>query len=220
MTLWRLARYTYYSMQGIDQSIIDFLSAGQSAAGLAVLFVSAAVEYVFPPFPGDSVTLFGAFLAATEGWSVPLVFTVVTLGSLVGAVLDYAFGRRLAKIPRDRLSGRRRALMERAQSIVVRFERHGAVYIAVNRFLPGIRALFFVAAGMARLPVGKVILWGAVSAAAWNALIIGAGFAVGKNWDRLSELLRTYTLVAWIVVGVVIATLIVRWWLKKNNRTG
>ena len=203
-------------MAGIYQSIIDFLSAGQSAAGLAVLFASAAVEYVFPPFPGDSVTLFGAFLAATEGWSVPLVFTVVTLGSVVGAVIDYALGRRLARIPRDRLSGDRRLLMERAQSIVDRFERHGAVYIAVNRFLPGIRALFFVAAGMARLPVGKVILWGAVSAAAWNALIIGAGFAVGKNWDRLSELLRTYTMVAWIVVGVVIAALIVRWFLKKE----
>ncbi len=207
-------------MAGIYQSIIDFLSAGQSAAGLAVLFASAAVEYVFPPFPGDSVTLFGAFLAATEGWSVPLVFTVVTLGSVVGAVIDYALGRRLATIPRDRLSGGRRALMKRAQSIVDRFERHGAVYIAVNRFLPGIRALFFVAAGMARLPMGKVILWGALSAAAWNALIIGAGFAVGKNWDRLLELLRTYTLVAWIVVGVVIAALIVRWWLKKNHRIG
>jgi membrane protein DedA with SNARE-associated domain len=207
-------------MSGIDQSIIDFLSAGQSAAGLAVLFVSAAVEYVFPPFPGDTITLFGAFLAATKGWSVPLVFTVVTLGSLVGATLDYALGCRLARIPENRLSGRKRELMKRAQSIVDRFERHGAGYIAVNRFLPGIRALFFVAAGMAGLPVGKVLLWGAVSAAAWNALIIGAGFAVGKNWERLLELLRTYTLVAWVVVGVVVAALIIRWWLKKNHRTG
>jgi membrane protein DedA with SNARE-associated domain len=204
-------------MAGIYQSIIDFLSSGQSAAGLAVLFASAAVEYVFPPFPGDSITLFGAFLAATEGWSVPLVFTAVTLGSVVGAVLDYALGRRLARIPRDRLSGRRRALMERAQSIVDRFERHGAGYIAVNRFLPGIRALFFVAAGMARLPMGKVIMWGAVSAAAWNALIIGAGFAVGKNWDRLLELLHTYTLVAWIIVGVVVISLVVRWAWKKRS---
>ena len=217
MTFWELARYTHYSMQGMDQSIIDFLSAGQSAAGLAVLFVSAAVEYVFPPFPGDSVTLFGAFLAATEGWSVPLVFTVVTLGSVVGAVLDYALGRRMARIPRSRLTGRKRALMDRAQSIVDRFERHGAGYIAVNRFLPGIRALFFVAAGMARLPVGKVILWGAVSAAAWNALIIGAGFAVGKNWDRLSELLRTYTTIAWIVIGVIVLGLVIRWFVKKSR---
>ena len=70
------------------------------------------------------------------------------------------------------------------------------------------------------MPVEKVILWGALSAAAWNALIIGAGFAVGKNWDRLLELLRTYTLVAWIVVGVVIAALIVRWLMNKTHRTG
>ena len=62
-------------MEQLAQPLLDFLSAGQSAAGLSVLFVSALIEYVFPPFPGDTVTLFGAFLAAHQGWSVPLVFT-------------------------------------------------------------------------------------------------------------------------------------------------
>lgn len=204
-------------MEELVRSLLDFLSSGQSAAGMALLFLCGAVEYVFPPFPGDTVTLFGAFLAATEGWSVPLVFAVVTMGSVAGAALDYALGVRMSRSPVESLTGRRRAAREKMAPILERFERHGAVYVAINRFLPGIRALFFVAAGMARLPLRKVLLWGAVSAMAWNGLIIGAGFAMGKNWDRLLGLLRTYTTVAWILVGLVVVGLLVRWFVRRSR---
>ncbi|MFO8073790.1 MAG: DedA family protein [Polyangia bacterium] len=204
-------------MEELLQSVLDFLSAGPSAAGLGVLLLCSAVEYVFPPFPGDTVTLFGAFLAATAGWSVPLVFLAVTLGSLGGASLDYALGRRLARTPVERLSGRRLRARLRADAIVARFERHGAAYISINRFLPGIRALFFVAAGMARLPFWKVMGWGALSAAAWNSLIIAAGFAIGSNWQRLLGLLKSYTTVAWIALAVVALLLVLRRALKKKR---
>jgi membrane protein DedA with SNARE-associated domain len=204
-------------MEDLTQQIIDYLSSGQSAPGLLILFGSAFVEYVFPPFPGDTVTLFGAFLAANFDWSVPLVFAAVTLGSLAGSAADYGLGRRLAKTPVDQLSGRKRRAREKVQPILEKFERHGAVYVVVNRFLPGIRAFFFIAAGMARLPLWKVLAWGAVSAAAWNALIIGVGFAIGKNWDRLLGLLRTYTTGAWILIGVVVAALFVRWLVKRRK---
>ena len=204
-------------MEDLGQALLDFLSSGQSAAGMVIMFFSAAVEYVFPPFPGDTVTLFGAFLIATEGWSVPLVFAVVTAGSLAGASLDYALGRRMGRTPVENLTGRKRAARKKMQPILDRFEKHGAIYVAMNRSLPGIRALFFVAAGMAELPYGKIMLWGAVSAAAWNGLIIAAGFAMGSNWDRLLGLLRTYTTVAWVIVGVIVLALVVRWVVRRKR---
>ena len=62
-----------------------------------VLFLSAAIEYLFPPFQGDTVTLFGAFLVATREWSLALVLGAVTLGSLCGAAGDYWLGAWLAR---------------------------------------------------------------------------------------------------------------------------
>lgn len=200
----RRAWYNAVTMSSIGQDLLAFLATGQSSVGLAVLFAAAAVEYVFPPFPGDTVTLFGAFLAAHSGWSVPLVFAAVTGGSLAGAAFDYAIGRRLGARDARELTGRLAAARARVEPVLERFARHGSIYIALNRFLPGIRALFFVAAGMARLPLGTVLLWGGVSAAAWNALVIAAGFAIGKSWQGLLDLLHTYTLAAWIAVGALI----------------
>jgi membrane-associated protein len=207
-------------MEDLIRALLDFLSAGQSAAGLGILLLSAMIEYVFPPFPGDTVTLFGAFLAAVEGWSVPLVLVAVTAGSVAGAALDFALGRRLGRAPIGSLTGRKRRLRELAAPLVARFERHGAAYIAVNRFLPGIRALLFVAAGLARLPLSRVMLWGAISAAVWNALLIAAGFAVGANWPRLFEWLKTYTTIAWIAVGLIVLALIARWLWRRKRASG
>jgi membrane protein DedA with SNARE-associated domain len=204
-------------MEDLTQQIIDYLSSGQSVPGMLILFASSFIEYVFPPFPGDTVTLFGAFLAANFEWSVPIVFAVVTLGSLAGSAADYGLGRRLAHTPVEQLSGRKKKAREKVQPILEKFEQHGAVYVVINRFLPGVRAFFFIAAGMARLPLWKVLLWGAVSAVAWNSLIIAVGFAIGKNWDRLLGLLRTYTTGAYVLIGVVIVVLVVRWIIKRRK---
>jgi membrane protein DedA with SNARE-associated domain len=89
--------------------------------------------------------------------------------------------------------------------------------VALNRFVPGVRALFFVAAGMARLRPGRVLLFGLLSAAAWNALVFGAGWAMGANLDRLKSLASTYTRIAWGVVGLIVVALLVGW-LRQRAR--
>ncbi|MCK9462477.1 MAG: DedA family protein [Proteobacteria bacterium] len=195
-------------MEEIISGILARLSQGESALGAAALAAASLVEYVFPPFPGDTVTLFGAFLAATARWRVATVLAAVTFGSLAGAAIDFAIGRRLVSRPLEELTPRRRRLRERLAPIVARFERHGAAYLAVNRFLPGVRALIFVAAGAARLPLGRVLAFGAVSALLWNGLLIGAGFAVGENWEALLELLRRYTMAVWLALGCAALALV------------
>jgi membrane protein DedA with SNARE-associated domain len=189
-------------MHDLVSQMLAHLSRGESALGVAVLAAASLVEYVFPPFPGDTVTVFGAFLAATARWHVAVVLVAVTAGSLAGAAIDYAVGTRLAARPDAVLSRRRQRVRDRIAPLVARFERHGAAYLLANRFLPGIRALIFVAAGAARLPLGRVLACGAISALLWNGLLIGAGYAVEENWGLLLDLVRRYTATVWIALGV------------------
>jgi membrane protein DedA with SNARE-associated domain len=174
------------------------------------LFFAAALEYVFPPFPGDTVTLLGAFLAARASYSSAWVLLTVTAGSVAGSYLDYLVGRWWSRRPIEELSGRARRAREKMAPVLDRFARHGTSYIAINRFLPGIRALFFVAAGMARLPVWKVLLFGALSALAWNAGLIALGAIVAAQFEELLGWVRTYTSAVWVVLGAVAFVLIVR----------
>jgi membrane-associated protein len=167
---------------------------------LLALFGASLVEYLFPPFPGDAITLAGAFYAVQGVLPLPLVFLVVTAGSVAGAGIDYAIGRRLGRAAEHRLPGHNPRhpwfSLDQLHVFEATYRRFGDLFILVNRFLPGIRGVFFLAAGASAMPVKRVLLLGAASAALWNGLLLGAGFAVGENLDRLVSIVETYSTVA------------------------
>lgn len=201
----------------ITRAIIGFLQRNNNPVGLVLLGLSALIEYVFPPFPGDTVTLFGAFLVTRYDWSLPLVFFSVMVGAGIGAMADYAVGVWMGRRYREGRLLTRPAMRRRIEQVLDNFRRYGEAYVMLNRFLPAVRAVFFLAAGMAGLRAHRVLIFALLSAAAWNALIIGTGYAVGANWDRLREIFSTYSLVIWIVLGGLVLLLSGRWLIRRRR---
>lgn len=200
----------------LAERTMELVAHSRGPVGLLVLALCAFIEYVFPPFPGDLVVVFGAFLVARRGWSAPGVFGAVTAGSLAGFMLAYFVGRGLHRAEANWIQGRLARARPSIDRVVERFARHGAWYLAINRFLPSVRALFFIAAGMAQLSVWKVLLFGLVSALAWNTLLFALGATAGSQWSRLERIFVTYGTVAWCVVAAVILTLSIRWWWRRR----
>jgi membrane protein DedA with SNARE-associated domain len=186
-----------------------------------VLFGGSLVEYLFPPFPGDTLVLLGAWYAVHGELSWPLTFLSVTLGAVAGAWIDYrvgaALGRRL-----DRSAERRSPLTaDRLHRVEQGYRRHGAWFLVANRFLPGVRAFLFVAAGASGMPLGRVLLYGGVSAALWNALLLVAGAFLVRNLDDMIGLLERYTDAAWVAIVAVAVLLLLRaLWLRRAKGNG
>jgi len=201
----------------LGNQLIDLVAQNHNTLGLALLCLSACIEYLFPPFPGDMITVFGAFLVARRGWSGPAVFGAVTVGSAVGCMLDYALGRWLARTEARWTRGRLARWRPQIDALVARFARHGALYIAINRFIPSLRGLFFIAAGMARLPWWKVLAFGTLSALLWNTLLLLLGLTVGQSWDRLVSLFQTYGILFWCVFGIAALELVVRYLARRSR---
>jgi membrane protein DedA with SNARE-associated domain len=179
------------------------------------------LEYLFPPFPGDTVMLFGGVLAVRGEKPWFWVFAAITAGSLMGAAVDYWVGLKVAQLferhpERERIWGFSRTALFKMDEKMRRF---GAWLIAGNRFLPGIRSLLFVAAGTAGLPFRRVMLLGAASTLAWNALLMGVGTAVGGNAEKLEALvLRYQSMVQLLLIGLG-AALVVRFlWRRVVSR--
>jgi membrane protein DedA with SNARE-associated domain len=204
-------------MDDIVVRIVDFVGAQNNILGWGVLGLSALIEYVFPPFPGDTITLFGAFLITARGWSWVAVMLAVLVGSGGGAMLDFWLGRVLKR--RELASATKPGkTRERIDRLVERFKKHGEVFIVLNRFLPGVRAVFFVAAGMAGMRPGWVLLWALVSAALWNALIIAIGSSVGANFDDMRRFMSTYSRYVWIALAVIVALLVLRAVIRRLRK--
>jgi len=179
----------------------------------AYLLVAAAsgVEYVFPPIPGDTVALFAVALAVRAQLSWFFVYCSMTVGAITGGLAAWAFGLWLANHEAHWPGFMKTPAATRALDAVRRgYTRHGAMYLAVNRFLPALRAFFFVGAGLSRMNAGAVVVYGGLSALVWNALLLGVGYLVGNNWDALVDIASRYTLVTLMLVLSAVGGIVAR----------
>jgi membrane-associated protein len=174
-----------------------------SAYAPALLFGASLVEYVFPPFPGDLLVVLGAWYAVQGALSWPAVFAAVTGGAIVGAAIDHRVGVVLGRGLGRRAARRGGLTAERLRDFEASYRRWGAWLLVANRFMPGIRAFLFVAAGASGIPLRRVLLYGGVSAAIWNALLLAAGALVARSADDLVGLFERYTDVAWVLLAVL-----------------
>ncbi len=192
-------------------SLLDILRKEHGILAYALVFCAAFSEYIVPPFPGDTVALFAIFLAAQAELNAGLVYAVMTGGAVVGGVLAWGVGVWLAD-REDRWPARfRRPRMQASLDAVRRgYARYGAAYLLLNRFLPAFRAFFFVGAGLSRMPLLRVVVYGGISAAVWNALLLGVGYGLGRNWETLLSLFEQYALASFIMATLVLLV----WWLR------
>lgn len=202
--------------QGVAAWLSDLVARTGPAAPL-ILFFAAFVEYVFPPFPGDALVVLGSWYATHGKLSWLVTFAMVTAGAVAGAALDYAVGRWLgARIDERAAAGK--LDRERVERFERAYRRFGGLLLVVNRFLPGIRGFFFVAAGAARIPLWEVLLFGGISAAVWNGLLLAAGAYLARNVGELNDLLDQYNTWAAAALAVACAVVVGLWWWRRRSR--
>ncbi len=194
---------------------IEFATLFMQTKTVSVVFVfiffASTAEYFFPPFPGDTILLFGAFLVGRGLLPPHWVFISATLGSFAGSMVLYSFGA---------TKGRKYFLKKnykffsasRVQSLENTFRRKwGGMIIIINRFTPGFRSFFFVAAGIAKMPAVMVAIYSFTSIVVWNIGIMYIGYRAGLNWKDLRYYLNVYSYTIFTILSVIIAIYAIYW---------
>ena len=192
----------------MEQPFFELLTTRAIPIAFIVLFIASTIEYVFPPFPGDTVFLFGAFLAAKDLLPISVVFIAGTLGSFAGSLAIYAFGKTKG---RDYFLKKDFSFFSasKVKTLEDRFSRWGSAIIVVNRFAPGFRPFFFVAAGIAKMPFLKVAVMSLVSIILWNIGIFYLGYRMGLEWEKMKRFLGLYSNVIIVFITTIIVIYIV-----------
>lgn len=209
-------------MENIINDIIAFLLPRNDLFLYLFLFASAVIENLFPPIPGDTITVLGAFLVGTGRLSYPLVYIATTAGSVTGFMALSFAGRILER----EFFMKKNYRFFSAKSIVSAetwFSRYGYFIVLANRFLPGIRSVISLVSGLARLDPVKIFFFSLISACVWNLIWIQTGFLLGNNWDmvrdRAGDLIRNYNIGAGILIALFAAGFILYKLTKKRRAT-
>ena len=183
-----------------------------------LLGLSAFVENVFPPIPGDTITAFGAFLVGTERLHFFGVYLSTTLGSLLGFMFLFWVGGLLGRrffVERDLWFFKGRDIM-RAEEW---FRKFGYLLILLNRFFPGIRSVISISGGISGLKTYRVALLALISCGVWNLIWIAAGYMLGTNWetvkDRMAYIMVRYNVSVFVLLAAVVLFFVVRKFTKK-----
>lgn len=200
--------------------IEDFIQCLQSLNPLlvyAIVFAIAYIENILPPSPSDTIIVFGGSLAGIGHVSFASTLAAATVGSTLGFLTMYKIGdwfgekiveeRKISFIP-----------LSAVHTVEEWFQRYGYWIIVANRFLSGTRAVVSFFAGMAKLRLLPTTLLCLVSALAWNTILVGAGFYLGKNWKEIGFYLSAYSQIVTAIILIVVLILVARYfYIKRTN---
>ena len=202
------------------ENFLEWLNQFPTWIGILILGLGALIEYVFPPFPGDTVVVAGAVLVGAAGWPWWGVWGSVIAGSIIGSMFNYWIGQWLVNRP-DGHWARRLVESEKVAPKLAKIKRHLArrstYYLLMNRFIPAFRALIFLASGMSGVDARKVALLAGISAALWNAMLVGAGMVLGYHLDELVGFVTQYTRWVLIILGAILVLFVLKSTLLKRS---
>lgn len=191
------------------ETLVDILQGLPGWAIIALAFLIAYVENLVPPSPSDVLLVFLGSLIGMGLVEMPTILISASLGSVLGFVTAYLLGRRYGEAIADSpwVPFITHELLAR---VTVLFDKYHGLIIVSNRFLAGTRAVVAFAAGVSRLPLPRTIAYSAVSATAWNALLLWIGERVGERWRDVQEYLSVYGWAITAVIVIIIAVMIIR----------
>jgi membrane protein DedA with SNARE-associated domain len=183
-----------------------------------ILFLSAFVENTFPPIPGDTVTVIGAYLITAGVLSFWGVYISTTIGSVLGFFTMYLIGIRLG--PSFFKTGRRAKIFSEKNTEKVKrwFANYGYWVVLANRFLSGTRSVISLFAGFVHLKWLPLLLLSTISAFLWNGLLIYGGYLLGANWKLIKNVIGQYNKIVFVLTLVLILAFVIRKYLSKSAK--
>jgi len=194
--------------------ILTFIQSQNEFIIYGIIIFASFVENVFPPFPGDSVTIAGAIVAGGGNISYIGVLLSATSGGVAGAMFLYYLGRAKGRpyFAHSRFFGQNALI--RVESLFTRF---GDIIIMLSRFIIGIRSAVSVAAGVGNVQPFRMTALTAASFVLWNWLLLGLVFYTKYNWRTIAEISRKYQYAIIILLAIAAVIILVRWIWKKAN---
>lgn len=196
-------------MQHFEHAVIGLIDH----YGYAGLFVALALGNFGVPIGSEIVLPVAGALTATGHLSyLWLTISIALAGELAGGTVGYAIGRYGGVPIIERYGKYIHFTHERLMRVHGFFERYGTFAIFVCRFLPFIRGVSAIPAGIAEMNLGLFYLWTFLGSLIFCTFLIMLGSTFGTHLDAIIPLLRKggYLVLAVAVVAAVVAVVIVR----------
>lgn len=199
------------------QEVAKFFQHIIETLGYPGLFVLVMLESTLVPVPSTLVFPFAGFLASQGMFSLPVVLVINSVGALVGSGLGYWMGA----------AGGKPLLIKYGKYVLIRqkdiekteawFSKHGRATIFIARFVPVVRHLISLPAGIARMPLVPFFVQTFLGATLWGSFLILLGYYMGEHWATVAAKLKRFDLVIGVAIVIAVVVIAVRFFVRRRR---
>lgn len=190
--------------------------------GIALLI---AFENIFPPIPSEVILTFGGFLTTKTQMVALGVIIASTIGSVLGAIFLYLIGRllnaeKIANIIDGKIGKYLHLKKQDIEKANNWFSKKGKYTVFFCRFVPIVRSLISIPAGMNKMNFGLFLTLTIIGTTIWNTILVLLGQKAGENWIKIVTIFDTYSKVGLIILVVIFITLVILFYkfrIKKDK---
>ena len=183
-----------------------------------------AIENIFPPIPSEVILAFGGFMTTKTALTVLGIIISATIGSTIGAIVLYYIGRilnkeRLEKIISGKIGKVLRLKKDDIEKADKWFHNKGQKTVFICRFIPIVRSLISIPAGMSEMEFYKFLIYTIFGSTIWNTVLVLLGAKLGSSWERVVTVFSDFShiILAVLIMAVIVGVI---WFYKgkKNNK--
>lgn len=188
--------------------------------GYLGILLLIAIENIFPPIPSEVILGFGGFMTTYTNLNIVGVIIFATLGSIIGAVALYLIGRilnreRLSKIVKGKIGKILFLKEDDIEKAYGWFDKRGYKTVFFCRFVPIVRSLISIPAGMSEMNVPKFLVYTTIGSLIWNTVLVVIGAALGDNWEKLVLVMDEYSNIALILIIILFIVIVFMFYKNK-----
>ena len=209
--------------------VTDWYSAHMNYGSITALM---AIESSFIPFPSEVVIPPAAYVAedpdsavcVSDSYvlNVLLIILFGTLGAMIGAIINYLLslwlGRAIIYAFADSRIGHMLLLSrEKLEQAEAYFNEHGKVSTFVGRFIPAIRQLISIPAGLSKMHFGWFLFYTFLGAGIWNTILAVLGYVAHGQADLINQYSHELSVAILILLGAVVLYFVLKKFVFKKK---
>ena len=201
----------------------EFVISIMNQFGYFGIFFLIFIENIFPPIPSEVVLLFGGFMTTYSKLNLFGMIIFSTLGSTVGAIVLYYIGKilnkeRLKKIVSGKIGKVLRLKASDIEKADKWFDTKGNKTVFFCRFIPVVRSLISIPAGISEMIMSKFLLYTITGSLIWNTVLLFVGSKVGENWKKIEQMMSQYSHIILIILIIAFIGFVIYHFSKKKKK--
>ena len=174
------------------------------------------IESTFIPLPSELVIPPAGYLILQQKMSWTGVIVSGTVGSLMGALFNYAIAIYLGRpfiLKYGKYLGISQGHFIKGETF---FLKHGNISTFIGRLILGIRHYISFPAGLCKMNLMKFCFYTAFGAGIWVGVLAYIGYFVGNNKERIVEVSKQWSI--YIIIACAALLVVYIFWHKKKEK--